>query len=167
MKEITATLVYPMRANGHGDEVLLARKTRKIGIGKWNGWGGKVERGETVREAAIRELKGESNLEAKPEDLEFVGTLHFKNPDLLVHVETFLLRKWRGKLQAKKDEMKDPTWFPVSNLPVPEEFMAGDPYFLPQLLKGEKIMAWVEYGPNQATLLKPVYIQPFRGEMPL
>ena len=33
--------------------VLLGEKKRGFGMGKWNGFGGKVEAGETILEAAI------------------------------------------------------------------------------------------------------------------
>ncbi len=36
------------------DRVLLGMKKRGFGAGKWNGFGGKVEPGETIEEAAIR-----------------------------------------------------------------------------------------------------------------
>lgn len=38
----------------NGDEVLLGMKKRGFGIGKWNGFGGKVEAGETIADSAIR-----------------------------------------------------------------------------------------------------------------
>ncbi len=44
-------------------------KKRGFGIGKWNGFGGKIEAGETIEAAAIRELFEESALEVKPADL--------------------------------------------------------------------------------------------------
>ena len=34
-------------------------KKRGFGEGKWNGFGGKVEEGETILQAALRELKEE------------------------------------------------------------------------------------------------------------
>ena len=34
-------------------------KKRGFGAGKWNGFGGKVEPGETIVEAAVREVKEE------------------------------------------------------------------------------------------------------------
>lgn len=34
--------------------VLLGMKKRGFGIGRWNGFGGKVQEGETVEEGAIR-----------------------------------------------------------------------------------------------------------------
>ena len=41
------------------NQILLAMKKRGFGKGKWNGVGGKVQRGETTKEAAIRETKEE------------------------------------------------------------------------------------------------------------
>lgn len=44
------TLVMVTRPN----QVLLGMKKRGFGEGKWNGFGGKVEKGETIFEAAQR-----------------------------------------------------------------------------------------------------------------
>ena len=43
-------LVMAMKNN----QILLGYKKRGFGKGKWNGFGGKVEKGETPQEAAIR-----------------------------------------------------------------------------------------------------------------
>lgn len=45
----------------HGDQVLLAMKKKGFGEGWWNGYGGKVEAGETVEAAMVRELREESS----------------------------------------------------------------------------------------------------------
>src|SRR3989338_6433965 len=42
--------------------VLLGMKKRGFGMGKWNGFGGKVDAGETVEEAAKRELFEEAGI---------------------------------------------------------------------------------------------------------
>ena len=44
------TLVLVTRPN----QVLLGMKKRGFGMGRWNGFGGKVEKGETILEAAKR-----------------------------------------------------------------------------------------------------------------
>jgi len=41
------SLVYPVGQDGR---ILLGRKKRGMGFGKWNGFGGKIEAGETMRE---------------------------------------------------------------------------------------------------------------------
>lgn len=38
--------------------LLLGEKKRGFGKGYWNGFGGKVEAGETIEQAAVREVRG-------------------------------------------------------------------------------------------------------------
>ena len=64
-KRKVLTLVF-LRREG---EVLLGMKKRGFGEGKWNGFGGKVEAGETIVEAAAREVKEECGYVVKTEDL--------------------------------------------------------------------------------------------------
>ena len=52
------SLVYPIRKDGR---ILLGHKRRGMGAGKWNGFGGKREDGETMRECAARELFEEAD----------------------------------------------------------------------------------------------------------
>lgn len=44
------------------DQILLGMKKRGFGMGKWNGFGGKVEPGETIEEGALREMAEESGV---------------------------------------------------------------------------------------------------------
>ncbi|GJL98171.1 MAG: DNA mismatch repair protein MutT [Hyphobacterium sp.] len=48
-----------------GDTVLLIRRGREPLKGKWSIPGGKMDFGETVRDAALRELKEETGVEAR------------------------------------------------------------------------------------------------------
>lgn len=54
----------PSLATSPYASVLLGLKKRGFGTGKWNGFGGKVEPGETIRQAAIREMKEEAGIES-------------------------------------------------------------------------------------------------------
>ena len=49
--------------------VLLGMKKRGFGVGKWNGFGGKLEPGETVVEAAAREVREECGYIVNTTDL--------------------------------------------------------------------------------------------------
>ena len=53
------TLCFPVNARG---QILLGRKKRGFGVSKWNGFGGKIERGETFRTCAIREQIGRAHV---------------------------------------------------------------------------------------------------------
>lgn len=81
------TLLFVRRANPEtgAKEVLLGMKKRGFGQGKWNGFGGKVEPGETVEAAALRELEEEACLTAAGAELRGKITFTFLTiPDVLV-----------------------------------------------------------------------------------
>ena len=59
---------------------LLGMKKRGFGVGKWNGFGGKVEPNETVNDAAIREIQEEAGI--TPLDMKQIGLMAFDFPDL-------------------------------------------------------------------------------------
>ncbi len=62
-----STLVFVFNPE---NQILLAMKKRGFGEGKWNGAGGKVEEGETIVQAASRELREETGIEIVPEKME-------------------------------------------------------------------------------------------------
>jgi len=55
MTEKVCTLLFLRR----GDEILLAMKKRGFGSNRYNGVGGKIEPGETVEQALLRECHEE------------------------------------------------------------------------------------------------------------
>lgn len=56
--------------------VLLGMKKRGFGAGRWNGFGGKVRDGETIEEAARREMEEEAGIQ--PSTFERVGVIDFE-----------------------------------------------------------------------------------------
>ena len=70
------TLVLPMRDG----RLLLGMKNRGFGEGKINGFGGKLNDGESIVEAAARELTEEAGIEVVVGDLKKVGELDFYFP---------------------------------------------------------------------------------------
>ncbi len=120
-----------------GEKILLAMKKRGFGIGKWNGYGGKLEEGETVTEAAVREVKEEAGVDITESDLEHSGTIDFyfdDKPEWNQRGEIYTIEKWMGEPQ-ETEEMK-PAWFSFEQIPY-SEMWVGDDQWLPYLLRGE------------------------------
>src|ERR1019366_8448495 len=67
-----ANLCFVMRDG----QILLIRKKRGLGAGKINGPGGRLEKGETALDSAIRETQEEVGV--KPTGLEQIGELFFQ-----------------------------------------------------------------------------------------
>jgi len=155
-----ATVVLPVR----GGQVLLGMKTRKIGMGCWNGYGGGVEEGETVVECAIRELDEESGLKARPDDLEKMAIVNFHNEKsdgtkFVSRVHFFLCRNWEGKpIETEDGAMINHTFFDIDNLPF-EKMMPADKEFFPLILKGKKVLVESYYSPFQKELKRKVEIE--------
>lgn len=121
-------------------EVLLAMKKRGFGAGRWNGVGGKLEAGETVETAAIRECQEEINV--TPSKLVKVAEIVFDEEHLgkreLLHVHVFTSESWKG--EPKETEEMSPRWFAKNKIPY-AEMWPDDPYWLPQILDGKKVKA--------------------------
>jgi 8-oxo-dGTP diphosphatase/2-hydroxy-dATP diphosphatase len=115
--------------------VLLGMKKRRFGAGLWNGFGGKVEEGEEIEEAAIRELKEESGLEALNISKRGVLTFEFENDPAVLEVHVFYTDKFQGKI-IETDEMR-PQWFHVSEIPY-EDMWTDDKFWIPMMLEGKK-----------------------------
>ena len=159
--KIDATLIFLVKKKNKHQRVLLAEKVRKIGIGCPNGFGGTINKKETPRACAIRELKKESGLIAMKEDLQFVGVMTFYNQrkdhsKFTVKVFIFILDKWRGDLKLKEDEMVNSKWYKTYRLPL-KKMMPADKKFVPKLLNGEHVEELLHgevwYGPEQKKVL--------------
>lgn len=115
--------------------ILLGFKKRGFGASKWNGFGGKVERGETHEGAVRRETKEESGVEVS--NLEKVGIIEFEfpeNPELL-EVHIFKTSEYSG--EPKETEEMRPQWFMIDEIPF-RDMWADDVYWFPLLLQGKK-----------------------------
>jgi 8-oxo-dGTP diphosphatase/2-hydroxy-dATP diphosphatase len=116
--------------------ILLGMKKRGFGVGRWNGFGGKVGLGETVEDAARRELREECGIEA--EVLERRGTLRFEfaASTEILDVHLFGVAKWRGE-PVETEEMR-PCWFRLTEIPF-DRMWPDDRYWLPRFLEGKRL----------------------------
>uniref|UniRef100_UPI00398E9EA2 oxidized purine nucleoside triphosphate hydrolase n=1 Tax=Pristiophorus japonicus TaxID=55135 RepID=UPI00398E9EA2 len=105
------TLVMVVRPR----QILLGMKKRGFGVGRWNGFGGKVQPGETIEQGAKRELWEESSLTAQ--SLEKIGRIKFEfvGETEIMDVHIFRTDSYQGE-PAESEEMR-PQWFDMDKIP--------------------------------------------------
>ena len=116
-------------------KILLGLKKRGFGKGRFNGFGGKVEKKESIEEAAKRETREEAGIDVT--DLNKVGIIKFEFEDdsSLLEVHIFKSENFTGE-PKESDEMK-PKWFDVKEIPF-DKMWSDDKFWMPMLLKGKK-----------------------------
>lgn len=133
--------------------ILLGKKKRGFGAGRWNGFGGKVTQGETIEEAAKRELMEEAGIEVG--EIEKHGILDFEfegNPEIL-EVHIFKALDFDGEPSESEEMM--PQWFFVDQIPF-REMWPDDIYWIPLFLKGKKFRGKILFGPNDTIIDKEI-----------
>jgi 8-oxo-dGTP diphosphatase/2-hydroxy-dATP diphosphatase len=111
--------------------ILLGMKKVRFGAGMWNGFGGKVEEGETIEAASYRELQEEAGLTAYSMKKMGVITFSFEEGPEPFEVHIFKTADVTGE-PTESDEMT-PQWFSVDAIPY-EKMWADDAFWLPLLL---------------------------------
>lgn len=125
-----ATLLFVIKDG----RVLLIHKKKGLGAGKINGPGGRVDRGETPRQAAIREV--EEELLVTPTGVTEAGELMFQfTNNHSIHGYVFTATDCRGEPQETSEAT--PIWIPTAELPY-HRMWADDRVWMPVMLAGKK-----------------------------
>ncbi len=127
-KVVTLIMVF------RDSKILLGMKKRGFGEGKWNGFGGKLEKGETIEQAARRELVEEVCIEAKT--LVPAGRMFFTfegNPQVL-EVHAYRCDDAVGEPQETEEML--PRWFDLDEVPF-GQMWDDDKHWFPYLIAGE------------------------------
>ncbi|HET7302114.1 MAG TPA: NUDIX domain-containing protein [Candidatus Saccharimonadales bacterium] len=86
--------------------------------------GGRIEPGETAKQAVVRELKEEFTIDVDEADLEEFdhNTAPAANsPEVLVHMDVFLVKNWRGTI-TPDSEVEEIRWLTSD---VPKDIKVG------------------------------------------
>lgn len=141
-----------------GDQILLAMKKRGFGAGKWNGAGGKLEPGETIEQALVRETIEEIGV--TPTSWTAVGQLDFvQDADTEdpwhMFVYAYVTDAWEGE-PTESDEMM-PKWFHIEDIPY-ADMWGDDEFWLPYVLDGKKVVGEFTFDINDKLLTHDVRI---------
>ncbi|NXC83536.1 8ODP triphosphatase, partial [Cercotrichas coryphoeus] len=130
--------------------VLLGMKKRGFGAGLWNGFGGKVQPGESIEEAARRELLEESGLTV--DTLQKMGqiTFEFVGNSELMDVHIFWADHFHGE-PTESEEMR-PQWFQLDEVPF-HRMWPDDSYWFPLVLQRKLFRGYFKFQ-GQDTILE-------------
>ena len=129
-------------------------KKRGFGAGRWNGFGGKIEVGETIEDAARREMKEESGIDILT--MEKVGIHEFEfemKQGEILEVHVFRVDDFSG-IPTETEEMR-PEWFMFSDIPY-DIMWPDDQYWLPLFLEGKKFRTKFLFGADDIILEKKI-----------
>ncbi len=149
MRQATLVFLYNAESTHKStQQILLAMKKRGFGVGRWNGVGGKLQEGEEIRDAAVREAEEEISVKIDTKNLVPVASLDFTfphKPDFDQQVHVYFVTEWEGE-PTESEEMK-PQWFDVGAIPY-SEMWSDDILWLPLVLEGERIKAQFTFDEN-------------------
>jgi 8-oxo-dGTP pyrophosphatase MutT (NUDIX family) len=113
--EVSAGGVLYRRDDAGGIEVVLASRRTRKGDLAWGLAKGGIEEGETREEAATREVREETGLEAEIEadlgDTKYIYV--WEDVRIRKTVHFFLMRHTGGDIDDRDDEMEEVRWFPM------------------------------------------------------
>ncbi len=131
------------------DKILLGKKKRGFGAGRWNGFGGKVEAGESIEQAAIRETREECGIAISKLVERGVMTFIFSDDPVPSVVHIFEVLEFSGD-PVETDEML-PQWFNLADIPY-ADMWEDDQYWLPLLLEGNNFTGTANFDSNHAMI---------------
>lgn len=105
----------------HDDRILLTQRRGGYAAGGWHAPSGKVDTGESVVDAVVREGFEEVGVTVDPADVRCVHTLHVQNPGEDPRIGWFFTAtRWTGEPSNREpDKCSAIGWYPLDDLPDP------------------------------------------------
>ena len=100
----------------HEGKLLLGRRNIDPGKGLWSFVSGYVDRGEKVEEAAIREVKEETNLDVQLDNLLGIYSQN-GNPHVVIAYRASVVNDDISKMVGQPDEVNELTFFACEEMP--------------------------------------------------
>lgn len=135
-----ATLVIMRR----GPYVLLGEKKKaRMGTGKLNAPGGRLEAGEASLRCAIREVEEEVGITLDPDQLQPIAILMcYARGELYQRVHVYFVEEFRG--EPCETESMIPEFVHVDCLPF-VRMHSGDVFWFADAVHGRKFRLWIWY----------------------
>ncbi len=155
-KELTLILVRD------GDKILLGKKKRGFGAGRYNGFGGKLIPDETPVESVERELLEEA--EIKVQNIIKIGEITFylnknENEGEVHFVHVYLGKDIIG--EPKETEEMVPEWFSIDQIPY-KDMWPDDVYWYPYALKEIPFSGYCKFNGDNTTIIEHNFKEVFK-----
>ncbi len=101
--------------------VMLHQRKGKLGKDFWGSGGGHIETGESLQEAALRELREEAGAQLKVRNVRFLGVVNFTELQPKHYIDVSFVAEWESgePTNSSPEETTDWKWFPLSDIPAP------------------------------------------------
>lgn len=153
MRERLCAMVFFRR----GDEVLIPLKKRGHKSGHYHATGGKVEDGESLEQALLRESREEVGL--VPMHYWKMAEHNYIKPDgddpWHIYHHVYLCDEWQG--EPVETESMTPYWFDIKDIPY-EKMWADNELWLPQILAGNKVYGEFTYDADEKLITHNVEV---------
>lgn len=143
-------------------EFLFGEKVKRVGKGRLNAPGGKVEAGETIAQATVRELEQEAGLHISPRYVLPRAVLDCHTYEdggvraMRMFVSLIDTDQWGGRLASSK-EMRNYSWITPEDIPY-ERLLPGDRLWLPKVLSRKCVRGEIRYASGEKKLRQPSFV---------
>lgn len=109
------------------NHILMGKRKNAFAAGEFGIPGGHVEIGELFQKAAMREIKEETTVCVKKNELQLIAMSNYIEPDWKRQYITFEFKvdKWNGQIQTgEPNKCEGWEWYDLDNLPSPLHYPA-------------------------------------------